>query len=389
MSLLNTKTKAETNTIEDLEVIDTTDTNTTKSLNKKKKKISKIKIIIIVLISIIFGFIALCAASIAIYIYGYAPEQYETNNKTINSVVYNNISNDTIDSKESSSKETKNKAQNKTENKTVEQKDYGSHYYSNDINWKSTQKVSSDIVAWINIKNTPISYPVFYKKNDNPKDPYYLYRNYKKEYDMYGSIYVNPASKQVLKSKNIILMGHNMDDGSMFHSLTNYGGMKGNLDFYIKSPTISLKHNDKKDIYKIISVMKIDSTDKSFNSLVGEFYSSAEFMNYVYQVKARSLINTNIKVNENDSLLTLSTCSYEYENFRTVVVARKVRNGENPSVDPQNCSLNKEVLFPNICYKNDKNLKKTKITTFMTEYKKHKISWYDGNGKVSGGEKIY
>lgn len=372
---MNTKTKVETNTIEDSKTAETTDTTDT-------TKTSKVKIIIIVLISLVFGFIALFSACTAIYIYGYAPEQYETNNKSINSIAYD-------DTKESSNKEKNSQTQNKTENKTVEQKDYGSHYYSGNINWKSTQKVSSDIVAWINIKNTPISYPVLYKKNDNPKDPYYLYRNYNKEYDMYGSIYVNPASKLSLKSKNVILMGHNMDDGSMFNSLTNYGSMKGNLDFYKKSPTISIKHNDKNDIYKIISVMKIDSTDKSFNSLVGEFYSSAEFMNYIYQVKARSLINTNIKVNETDSLLTLSTCSYEYNNFRTVVVARKAREGESSSVDTQNSSLNKEVLYPDICYKNDKTLRKPKTTTFMTEYKKHKIIWYDGSGKVSGGEKIY
>ena len=114
-------------------------------------------------------------------------------------------------------------------------------------------------------------------------------------------------------------------------------------------------------------------------------------MNYIYQVKARSLINTDVNVNENDSLVTLSTCSYEYKDFRTVVVARKVRKGESTSVNTQNASLNKEILYPDICYKSDKSLKKPKITTFMNEYKKNKdkVKWYDGSGKISGGETIY
>lgn len=362
--------------------------------NTKPKKVSKhkrLKIVLISIASILFLFIGIISLGIYAYLNDYAPEQSKSLNKSITSIAYNNSSS-------SNNKKKQNNKNNSNKTSTSNNKDTkksnsseGTYYYSKNINWKSVKKVSNNIVAWINIKNTPINYPILYKKNDKPTDPYYLYRNYKNEYDMYGSIYINVASKQGLNSKNVILMGHNMDDGSMFHSLTNYGSMKGNLNFYKSSPTISIKHNGKKDIYKIISIMKIDSNSKSFNSLVGEFYSSAEFMNYIYQVKARSLINTDVNVNENDSLVTLSTCSYEYKDFRTVVVARKVRKGESVSVNTQNASLNKEILYPNICYKSDKSLKKPKMTTFMNEYKKNKdnVKWYDGSGKISGGETIY
>jgi RHS repeat-associated protein len=72
----------------------------------------------------------------------------------------------------------------------------------------------------------------------------------------------------------------------------------------------------------------------------GSFLSDAEFMNYVYNVRIRSLINCPVMVNEDDQLLTLSTCSYEFSGFRTVVVARKLREGEKATVNTEIATLN-------------------------------------------------
>ena len=68
-------------------------------------------------------------------------------------------------------------------------------------------------------------------------------------------------------------------------------------------------------MYKIISVFKTNtlmSHGEFFNYMVGNFQNDKDFMDYVYNVRVRSLINCPVETNEDDTLLTLSTSSYEY-----------------------------------------------------------------------------
>ena len=179
-----------------------------------------------------------------------------------------------------------------------------------------------------------------------------MYNNYEKNYSQYGSIFIDFRSQQGVKSKNVIMHGHHMMDGSMFANLLKYGKTSIDMNFYKKSPTFTVTTPDDGDeVYKIISVYKTtgDKNEKDFfNYLQGDFTSDAEFMNYVYNIKARSLIDTPVDINENDTLVTLSTCSYEevHENYRTVVVGRKVEKGESEKVNVSSAVKNKNPYFP-------------------------------------------
>lgn len=73
-------------------------------------------------------------------------------------------------------------------------------------------------------------------------------------------------------------------------------------------------------------------------------------MQFYYDVMKRSMVNTGVDLNENDKTVMLSTCSYEYEGFRTVIVARKVRDGEDATVDTSKITENENVLYPDIWY---------------------------------------
>ena len=50
----------------------------------------------------------------------------------------------------------------------------------------------------------------------------------------------------------------------------------------------------------------------------------AEFAEFLENVRARALYDTDMEVEYGDTLLTLSTCEYTYKNGRFVVVAKKV-----------------------------------------------------------------
>lgn len=259
-------------------------------------------------------------------------------------------------------------------------------------NWDALKKLNKEIVAWITLKGTKIDYPVLEHKGDNAYSQYYLNRTYKKSYSSYGSVFIDYRSTDSVKSKNVILHGHNIRDGSMFNGLMGYGDLKGNLDFYKKHPVIEFNTPEANGQYKIISVFKTSTyyehdDGKFFNYMQGEFLSDAEFMNYVYNVRIRSLINCPVMVNEDDQLLTLSTCSYEFSGFRTVVVARKLRDGEKATVNTEIATLNSSPVFP-ACYYSRYGGSKPEILTFKKAHSKGLINWYDGAGNLEGSEEL-
>lgn len=249
------------------------------------------------------------------------------------------------------------------------------------INWDELLKINDEIVGWIEIDNTKVDYPVMWHKEDNRNYQYYLSHNYKGDYDSFGSVFLDYRCENGTDSKNTVIHGHHIQDGSMFGDLMKYGGTTGNLDFYKESPTIEFDTPEAQGTYKIISVFKtntLSSQGEFFNYMIGDFQNEKDFMNYVYNVRVRSLFNCPVDVNEDDELITLSTCSYEFTNFRTVIVARKVRDGESSKVDVSRATLNSNPVWPQVYYSAYGGTR-PEVTDFCTAYEKGQIDWYTGD----------
>lgn len=253
---------------------------------------------------------------------------------------------------------------------------------ASDKNWAGLNKINKEIVAWVKIDGTKIDYPVLEHKGDDADSQFYLYRNYKKDYSDFGSIFVDYRCTESVNSKNLIFHGHNMgSDDSMFGQLINYarsdGKTQGNVKYYKSHPVITVDVPEGTREYVVFSVMKIDVSndlDNVFDYLKADFDSDARFMNFVYNIKVRSYLDVPLPINENDSLLTLSTCSYESDNMRTVVVARMLRENEDASKYIEKA---KKATPVNVAE-----------SVFSEEYAKGNTPWYDGTGKLEGDEAV-
>ncbi len=261
--------------------------------------------------------------------------------------------------------------------------------YTQTQNWAELKSINTDIVGWIHIPNTAINYPVLMSDQDGYGYQYYLHRNYDGSYLYAGSIFIDYRSTQGVNSRNIITHGHKMNDGTMYHDLINYGAYTGELDYYKKAPTLFFNTPEGGvEQWVIFSVYKTNTLERHgefFNYFHGAFSSDAQFMNYVYNVKVRSLFDIPVPINENDQIITLSTCSHEYTDFRTVMVARKVRQGESVKEYIDKAKLNEAPYWPDIYY-TDYSTPRPEITTFKTELQNGNIDWYDGSGKLKGSE---
>lgn len=67
------------------------------------------------------------------------------------------------------------------------------------------QKENSDIIGWLEIPDTNISYPVLQGEDNN----FYVTHNYKKEYSINGSLFLDKDYDWSLPSTNLLIRGHN------------------------------------------------------------------------------------------------------------------------------------------------------------------------------------
>ena len=174
---------------------------------------------------------------------------------------------------------------------------------------------NSDLVGWISIPGTCVDYPVLQSSADDPE--YYLRRTYKGEWRTAGSIFFQWDCSA--ESQNTVVYGHNMNDGTVFAVLQKMADEA----FRNEHSKILLQTSDGLREYQIAAVLKTDITKLRFNRT--EFADYADFLSFQKELFAQSLYESQTIPGEGCRLLTLVTCSYEWENARTVVIATEVR----------------------------------------------------------------
>lgn len=246
------------------------------------------------------------------------------------------------------------------------------------LKFEKLYQYNSDIKGWLTIPDTNIDYPVMQSASGSD---FYLKRDFEGNKDKNGSLYIDGNCNVEKPSKNIVIHGHNMDTtGMMFHELLKYN----DINFYMQHPVITFDSLYKEAKWKIIAYIKVSGNmneNTNFNYLKGNFDSKEEFMDFVYQIEMRSLYYCPVDVNEKDRLLMLSTCSYEADNYRTVLVARKVRNGEDASVNTYNAYLRKDDVLYTKSYYAKYGGTAPQVISFAEEMSFETPEWYSGKLK--------
>ncbi len=243
------------------------------------------------------------------------------------------------------------------------------------------QEINPDTIGWITVPGTQCDNPVVKNPDDkNLDEDKYLNTTFEGEKSKYGTIYAEYTCKiekpengevdpSTAMSDNIILHGHHMRDGKMFGELKQYRKLK----FYQENPTIQFTTLYDKDIVEwkviaafIVNSTKYDSKDRVFNYRVTDFENERAFMVYMNELQQRTIINTGVDVQYGDKFVTLSTCTYEFDDARFVVVARRVREGESATVDVSKATVNKDVVYPKAYYKGSSS-GRTDVTSLPAE----------------------
>jgi sortase B len=243
------------------------------------------------------------------------------------------------------------------------------------LQFQDLLKGNEDVKGWITIPDTNIDYVVLQSDEEDPE--YYLTRDMEKKELKAGSLFLDYKSSVETNTQNIVIHGHNMTSSdNMFHYLINFK----ELDYYKARPVFTFDTIYQTGQWKIFAIIITNGTSTKeplFDYTRAEFKDTSDFLNFVYQLRIRSIYHMDtVDVNENDQLLTLSTCSYEVKNYRTVIIARRVREGEEATVAVDRVTVNLQPLYPESWYYRYGGKAPTFTETFEEALDKGEIKWY-------------
>ncbi|MEN8076646.1 class B sortase [Clostridioides difficile] len=170
------------------------------------------------------------------------------------------------------------------------------------------KEINSEYKFWINVTTTEIDYPVV-QASDNE---FYLKNNFNKENDIGGSIFLD-YNNNLEEDKNLIVYGHNMRNGSMFAAINKFKEKD-----YFDTGVINIIKDGNNYSYEIFSVFIEKSNEIN---LKNSFNNQEEFYEYINNVKEKSMYYKDINNSDISNIITLYTCSYEFDEARTIVCA--------------------------------------------------------------------
>ena len=191
-----------------------------------------------------------------------------------------------------------------------------------DINFNELKNINNDVKGWIKVNGTNINYP-FVQTNDNT---YYLKKDFNKKYNSAGWVFMDYRNNVKDFDKNTILYAHGRVDGTMFGSLKNI--TKSNWYNNSDNHVVKLSTEYENTLWQVFSIYRIPEVSDYLDI---DFNNNEEYVKFLEMLQNRSEYKFDVSLNEEDKILTLSTC-YK-ENDRVVLHAKlikmEVRNGNN------------------------------------------------------------
>ncbi len=326
-----------------------------KNENKKgKKKLSRFEIIRRTVLGVAIAAIVISAAML-LNEYRLSSE----NNKLeegISDLIITDPSTANKDNKETTKKNNK-KEENKTTTAPLTpeqqwaqiQKEYPNVIFPMGLQLKYARLYATnpDFVGYLEAEGVGLSLPIVQAENDTK----YLERNFYGKSTKYGCPFVTHVNNIVDLDMNTIIFGHHMNNGTVFGALDAYK----KIDGFKAAPVITFNTLYKDYSWKVVAAFVTNAYEEDDNGYLFRYYFASlstqdRFAVYLNEMSQRSLYDTGVDVLPTDKLLTLSTCSHEFEDARFVVVARLVRPGESTDVDVSKATVNPSPRYPQAYY---------------------------------------
>lgn len=173
------------------------------------------------------------------------------------------------------------------------------------VNFEILKQDNKDIIGWIYSEDTPINYPVV-QGEDNEK---YIHTLINGKSGSAGTLFMDYRNDGNLNDKNSIIYGHNMKNSTMFGTIQKYKN-QSYYDNHKKMYYLTPEKNYKLEIFSGYTT-----------SIYSDIYDLKKIdQDRINKLKRKSDFKSQIDANEGDKFLTLSTCAYDYDNARYILI---------------------------------------------------------------------
>lgn len=215
--------------------------------------------------------------------------------------------------------------------------------YTGELDWDSLIAQNSDVRAWVYLDGTIINYPIV-RGSDNS---FYLTHMFNKAYSGAGTFFMDANAPDNFETFNTVVYGHHMRDGSMLALIEKYYSQ----EFYEEHKQLELITPNAKYHLKVIGFELVYSTSDAYNY---NFSNDKEKQALLDFTAKNNIINTSDQATVKDKLVTFSTCAYEANGDRYVLVTKMVPWTEEELEAAKKEEENKAKLAMNEAKKNTK-----------------------------------
>lgn len=183
-------------------------------------------------------------------------------------------------------------------------------YALRNMDFTALRQVNGDILGWILIPGTRLSYPLV-QGEDNL---YYLNHTWRKSRNPVGAIFLEYNNSGDFGDFNTIIYGHRMNNNSMFGTLKYYKDQ----NYWAAHPYIYISDDSGSRKYEVFSAYEVSVEGDTYRLGFSGDQTKQNFLDYC---ASQSVIDTDVVPKISDRVLTLSTCTGNGHATRWVVQA--------------------------------------------------------------------
>lgn len=169
---------------------------------------------------------------------------------------------------------------------------------------------NADFTGWLEVPNTKINDPVVYASDY----VYYVENNFDQKPSVTGAVFLDYNNLPDMRNRHTILYAHHMKNGTMFGSLKKYK----NIEFLRENPVFTYDTLYGTKTYQVFSVLIVPGL---YNYRQLTFNNTGDFLSFTDHMRALSLFSTNLPLKDDDDIITLSTCWYDFKDARFAIQA--------------------------------------------------------------------
>lgn len=182
------------------------------------------------------------------------------------------------------------------------------------VNLSDLRDVNSDVLGWITIPDTELSYPVLACEDNG----YYLNHTWSGERNAAGAIFLEQQCARDFSDFNVIVYGHRMHNNMMFGTLRFYEG----ADYWREHPSVYLVSDAGVARYDIFAAYEAGVRTQTYRLGLAEEGEKQEFLDYCV---GKSVLDTGVVPATSEQVLTLSTCTRQGGAYSRWVVQAVLR----------------------------------------------------------------